>query len=160
MVLVLRRFVGFLVALLILFEEWGWLPLQALLARRARLPPLAWLEQRIAGLPPYPALAVLLVPALALLPLKLMALGLIAHGHTLMGLLLIASFKLAGTALIARLFVLTQPALLRLAWFARWYGRWLAWKTALLARVRASPMWHAASRMKRELRERWRQIRR
>jgi len=70
----LRRTVEFLLALLILFEEWGWEPLQAALARLGRLPPLAWIEGRVAALPPYAALAVFGLPALTLLPLKLMAL--------------------------------------------------------------------------------------
>ena len=35
------------VALVILFEEWGWEPLQRLMARLARLPLLAWLERRV-----------------------------------------------------------------------------------------------------------------
>jgi hypothetical protein len=45
---------------------------------------------------------------------------------------------------VARLFTLTQPALMRLAWFARLHGRWVPWKEALLARVRASAPWRLA----------------
>ena len=40
LVLGLRNLFSTALALVILFEEWGWLPLQALLARLARWPPL------------------------------------------------------------------------------------------------------------------------
>jgi hypothetical protein len=144
----LRNVFGALVALLILFEEWGWEPLQALLARLTRLPGLAWLERRIAALPPYAALAVFFVPALALLPLKLAALWIVGQGHAVLGLLLILGAKVVGTAVVARLFALTRPALMSLDWFARLYGRWLAWKERLLARVRASAVWAVARSVK------------
>jgi len=155
MMLWLRRFFGVFFALLILFEEWGWEPLQAMLGRIARLPPLAWLERRIAALPPYAALGCFVLPALLLLPVKLAALWLIAHGKTGLGLLVIAIAKLVGTAVLARLFALTRPALMRLAWFARWYARWASWKGFWIARVRASWAWRRARVAKRWLLRHW-----
>jgi len=140
------------VALVILFEEWGWAPLGRLLARLGRLPFFAMIERRIQALPPYASLAVFAVPFLALLPVKLLALWLIANERPLHGLAFILFAKLAGTALMARLFTLTQPALMRIGWFARYYGRWTAWKDALLARVRASPAWLAIGRAKAAVR--------
>jgi hypothetical protein len=145
-----------LLALLILFEEWGWESLQRLAARIARLPPLAWLERRIAALPPYGALTILLLPTLALLPVKIAALWLVGIGRAGLGLLLIVAAKLVGTALLAHLFQLTQPALMQLTWFARWYGRWTIWKAEVLARVRASWAWRTARVVKRRV-ARWRQ---
>ena len=47
------------------------------MAKLARLPLLAWVERRIAALPPWAAVARLRVPALALVPVKLLALFLI-----------------------------------------------------------------------------------
>jgi len=102
--------------------------------------------------PPWLALVLFCVPALALLPVKLLALWLIGEGHTLTGLAVILGAKLAGTAIVARLFNLTQPALMQLAWFARWYGRWTLWKARLLAQVRASAPWRMARVLKRTLR--------
>jgi hypothetical protein len=124
----LRRIAEALIALVILFEEWGWEPLQRAIAWIARLPPLAWLERRIATLPPYAALAVFALPTLLLLPVKLAALWLIGIGKAGLGVAVIVVAKIVGTALLARLFKLTQPALMRLAWFARWYARWTVWK--------------------------------
>src|ERR1700756_5237737 len=57
-----------LFALVIVFEEWGWVPLARLAAQLARLPGVAWVERRIAALPPRCALGVLFVPMLLLLP--------------------------------------------------------------------------------------------
>src|SRR4249920_3417786 len=51
-----------LLGLLILFEEWGWVPLARLLGAFSRLPFIAWLERRISALPPGLALLVFLVP--------------------------------------------------------------------------------------------------
>jgi hypothetical protein len=156
----LRRFFEALIALVILFEEWGWEPLQRALAWVARLPPLAWIERRIAALPPHAALAVFILPTLLLLPVKLAALWLIGIGQAALGLALILIAKLIGTALLARIFKLTQPALMQLAWFALWYGRWALWKAGIVARVRASWAWRVGRVIKRRVAmrvARWRQ---
>lgn len=150
------RLASWPLALLILFEEWGWEPLSAVLIRLAGWLGLQRLEQRIARLPPWPALALFVLPSAALLPVKLLALGLITHGHAFAGLLVIVLAKLLGTAVVARLFMLTQPALMQLAWFARLHGGWMRWKTALLARVRASWPWRLGRVLKRRIGRRWR----
>ena len=151
----LKSVVGWLLALLILFEEWGWEPLQHALAWVGRLPGLRWLEERIQRLPPYAALALFLLPTAMLLPVKLLALWFIAQGQVLSGTLVIVLAKLVGTALVARLFNLTRPALMQLAWFAQVYTRWTNWKERLLAQVRATWPWRLGRVMKRRLRQRW-----
>ncbi|MBA3771309.1 MAG: hypothetical protein H0X13_02115 [Ramlibacter sp.] len=149
-----------LIALVLLFEEWGWEPLSALVARLARLPFVAWLERHIASLPPWAAAAVFTAPALGLLPVKFLALFLIGKGYALLGVGVLLAAKLLGTALLARLFTLTQPALMRLAWFARWYPRWKTWKDGVFARVRASALWRAAAGRKARVRAWWQAFRR
>jgi hypothetical protein len=158
--LFLRRTFIVIAALVLLFEEWGWEPLAALLARLAKLPFFAWLERRIAALPPYAALATFFVPALMLLPIKIAALFFIAHGHGGLGLLVLLLAKLVGTAVLARLFALTQPTLMQLAWFARWYPRWKAWKDRVMDEVRRSPAWLAARRMKVSVAAQWSEFKR
>lgn len=144
-----------LLALLILFEEWGWEPLQRLVARLGRLPLLRQIEAFIAGLSPRAALAVFVLPTLLLLPVKLLALWLISQGHRLLGVAVILLAKLVGTAVVARLFTLTRPALMQMPWFAHGYGRWTAWKERVLAQVRASWAWRTARAVKRLARQRW-----
>jgi hypothetical protein len=154
------------IALFLLFEEWGWEPLAALLQRLARMPVWAWCERKITQLPPWGALLVLLVPAVALFPIKLLALLLLRHGQFVLGFTVLIAAKLIGTALVARLFQLTQPALMQFAWFAHWYPRWKAWKDRLMDYVRASAVWQLGKRFKarakdglRYARKLWHQIR-
>lgn len=129
------------VALVLLFEEWGWQPLLAAFRWLERFRIVARIEQAIAALPPYAALAVFVSPSAILLPVKLAGLWLLAHGQVLAAGLLLAAAKIASTALVARIFTLTRPALMRLSWFARLYGSFVPWKEALFARVRASFAW-------------------
>ena len=156
----LRTFFTALLAIVLLFEEWGWEPLAALLARLARLPLLAWIERRIQALPPWGAVLAFALPALGLLPVKLLALYFIGNGHSMLGLGVLLAAKLVGTALVARLFTLTQPALMQLPWFARWYPRWKNWKDGLIAQVRESSLWRAVRRLKLRARARWVLLRR
>ncbi|MCA1322528.1 hypothetical protein [Herbaspirillum sp. alder98] len=145
----------YLVALLLMLEEWLWEVTQAALAR---IPAWGWLvrlQQKVQQLPPYAALAVFLAPTLLLLPVKLLALLSIAHGHPGLGLLIIVSAKLMGTALVARVYALTRRSLLALAWFSRWHDKLLAFKDRMIAQLHASSGWRAAQRLALAVR-RWR----
>jgi hypothetical protein len=128
-------------ALLLLFYEWGWRPLADLLAKLSAFPLFARLEAWIKGLAPYPALALFAAPAVCLFPLKLFALYLFATGHPLLGVGLIAGAKIVGTAFVARIFVLTQPQLMQIAWFKAFHNRFIPWKDAMFAKIRASSVW-------------------
>ena len=156
----LKSLASWLLALVLLFEEWGWEPLQRALAAIGRLPGLRWIEGRIRALPPYAALALFLLPTLLLLPVKLLALWLIGQGKVVAGTVVIVAAKIVGTAIVARLFALTQPALMQLAWFASVYRRWAGWKDALLARVRASWAWRTARAARHRWKRRWQAWRR
>lgn len=140
------------VALIVLFEEWGWVPLARLMSQLARLPLVAWLERRVVALSPAVAFGVLFVPMLLLLPFKLGALWLIAGGRMASGVLLFVGAKIAGTGVFARLFMLTQPQLMRLAWFSFLYLRWVAWKDAMMGRVRATLPWRIMRALLRRVR--------
>ena len=142
-------------ALLILFEEWGWTPLARALGRLARWPAVGRLERRVASLGPRVALAVLFVPAIALLPIKIGALWLMGLGRVAIGLAVLVLAKFLGTAVVARLFQLTQPQLMRLRWFARLYGRWMAWKARVIASLVESPGWIAGQALVARLRAAW-----
>jgi hypothetical protein len=139
--MILRRVLEVLLALVVLFEEWGWRPLAALLARLGRWRPWAMLEGVIADLPPYLALGVFALPTLLFLPLKLAAFYLIAKGQAVAASALFIAAKVFGTALVARLFQLTQPALMRIPWFAWAYERFMPWKEAVFANIRATWAW-------------------
>jgi hypothetical protein len=143
-------------ALLFLFEDFLWAWLERLLGALARLRAVAWLEARIARLPPYPAMALFLVPVLLLLPAHLAALYLAARGRFAAALAIYVVVKLVGTAMLARLFVLCRPALLSLPWFARLCAWVLRAKTWLYAQVDAIPAWQATRRVLSRIKERLR----
>ena len=149
-----------LAALILVFEEWGWRPLTNAVARLARYQAWAKLELIIAGLPPYGALLALLLPTSILFPLKIAALWLLAKGHAISAAALLFGAKIASTGLIARIFILTKPALMQIGWFARAYERFVPWKEALLDWIRSSWPWRYGriikSRVKRAATAAWR----
>jgi hypothetical protein len=159
----LRWTLQVVLALLILLEEWGWRPLADLLGRLARWRPWARLETAIARLPPYAALIVFVLPSALLLPLKFLALFLIASGRFVLAGVLFAAAKVVATALVARLFMLTEPALLQIGWFAWLYDRFIPWKDALEDYVRSSYVWRVGrvwkARLRRMVRAQWRRWR-
>src|SRR5258708_8672118 len=110
-----------LAALWIFLEEWIWDAMQACMAWIGRLPGVRWCEARIARLPPYAALVAFLIPGAILVPFKLLAFWLIARGHVLLGLQVFVIAKIVGTAFLARIFALTNPALLTLPSLSRFY---------------------------------------
>jgi hypothetical protein len=151
------------VALIVLFEEWGWRPLADALAALARYKLWARLELFIAGLPPYAALVALAVPTSIFFPLKLVAVFLLAKGQALAASALFVLAKVASTAFIARIFMLTKPALMRIGWFAWAYGWFAAWRDSIFAWIRASWVWRYGRAIKARVRatvrrawERWR----
>ena len=149
-------------ALIVLFEEWGWRPLSDFIARLAKYAPVAAVERWIAGLPPYAALFAIALPTTLLLPLKFVAVWLLANNHFATATLLFLGAKLASTALIARVFILAKPALMRIAWFARAYDWFVPWKDALFAQIRASWVWRygrmVKTRIKLELGRAWARV--
>ena len=130
-----------LLALILLFEEWGWQPLVRAFGWIARWRPIAMAEAALARLPPYGALAAFVLPAAVLFPFKLLALYLLAHGAPMSAAGVFVAAKIVGTGLVGRIYLLTKPQLMRIGWFARGYLLFMPWKEALLARVRASWAW-------------------
>jgi hypothetical protein len=136
------------IAVLFLVEAWLWRRLSALLGRAVAaigLPRLkARLAARIERLPPPAALLLFVVPALSLLPVKLLGLWMLAHGHWLVAVATLLLAKLAGVGVTAFIFQATRPRLLRMRWFRWVHGRVqvvLAWAhrqiDPMKARVRA-----------------------
>jgi len=156
----LRTALQVLLALLILLEEWGWRPLAELVGRLTRWRPWARLEYAIARLPPYAALPVFVLPSALLLPLKFLAAFLVARGQLVLAALLFAGAKVGATALVARLYMLTEPALLQIEWFAWVHDRFVPWKEALVEYVHTTYVWRVArvwkERVKRMARAQWR----
>ena len=110
-------------AIVFLIEEaiWDWTA-----ARMAQFGAVRFVhavERRIAAQPPRWALFTFLLPSLILIPAKLIGLHAIATGHWFIGSSVFVLAKIAGMALFSRIFNLTRPALMQLAWFARLYAK-------------------------------------
>ena len=153
----------YLAAIFLLIEEWLWATGARAMQVVARFPPLHALEARIQRLPPWWALAVFVLPAVLLFPVKLLALLAIARGHAFSGIGVIVAAKLGGAAAVARLYTLTRPTLLSLPWFARWHGRFMEVKDRWIARLQSTRAWRRVSRLSNSLgrarRAWWRRLR-
>ena len=149
----------YVVALLLLAEQWLWETGSRAAAGMAAWPPFHALESLMRRLPPWAALLAFALPGLLLFPIKLLALMAIAHGHPLAGVAVFVVAKLGGAMVVARIYVLTLPSLLALVWFARWHNRFIMFKDQLIARLRASPMYSQARRTLSSLRRSLRRMR-
>jgi hypothetical protein len=134
----------FLAAIIVLLEDWLWDDLLRLAAALGRLPVFRQIEAFIVGLPPYGALAMFATPSLLLIPVKLTALWFIGHGQPALGFLTAAAAKVAGTALVARIFTLTKPKLLGINWFAWWHDRFVTFKAKVYAFIKTTKIYQAA----------------
>src|SRR5437879_12808537 len=134
------------VALLFLIEGWLWNRLKQVMALLALLPGLRRLERCISVLPPAWAAVVFRAPSTLILPIKLFAVKMIATGHFLGGAGVILAAKIAATALFARVFVLTRPALMRVRWFVRFHPAVLRWRVWGHRQVADHPIWRAGQR--------------
>ncbi|MCG5241716.1 hypothetical protein [Azospirillum doebereinerae] len=119
-----------------------------------RLPVFGRVAGWAAGLRPYPALLLVLLPLAILEPAKPVAAWLFATGRPWPALLVLGGAELVKLTLVERLFHLTRPKLLTIPWFAWIYARavrGLDWLKAL-------PPWQAVRRAARRLREAGRRV--
>ncbi|MEO6724535.1 MAG: hypothetical protein ABIP14_04470 [Blastocatellia bacterium] len=150
----------FVAAIVILLEDWLWDDLQRLAATIGRLPIFRQIEALIVSLSPYASLAVFAAPTLLLLPVKLAALWLISHGQAWLGLLTVIAAKIVGTAMVARIYQLTAPKLLLIAWFARLHARFVSFKARVYHAIKSTKIYQRAHGQYSQVREgfrRWRQ---
>lgn len=139
-------------ALLLMLEEWCWDLGLALVRQVSGWPPFKLIDSHIAALSPYPALCLFVLPALLLLPVKLLALFAIGSGYPVTGVAVFVIAKIGGAALVARVYFLTRPALLTLPWFARWHNRFIAIKDDWMGRLRATAFYRRAGLMSHQVR--------
>ncbi len=137
-----------LAALIFLIEEaiWDWTA--AFMARLGALRAVHAVEKHIAALPARWAFVAFILPSTIFVPAKLLGLHAIAAGHWLLGSGIFLFAKVAGFALFSRIFNLTRPTLMQLAWFARMY----AWVMHYRNRIHAFlDSWQAYQRVKARL---------
>lgn len=140
----LIRAFWFALALIFLFESWLWDHVKDWLRALGRLLGVErfepWLIALVARLPPQMTLVLFAVPAVAIFPFKLMALGLIATGHVVAGVIAIFLAKTLALGVTSFLFDICRDKLLEMAWFGRFYSLVLdarSWASALVAPYKA-----------------------
>jgi hypothetical protein len=142
-----------LAALFMFVEEWLWVHVTTFTAWVARLPIFRRIEAVLATLPPYGALAILVLPGMLLFPIKFAALYYMAHGHAAAGIGVIIAAKLIGTAVVARMFAVCNKALMQIGWLQRLVNGIVSAKNWLYSRIKAMPAWGYAVQLKNRVRE-------
>ncbi|MDR3440440.1 hypothetical protein [Telmatospirillum sp.] len=133
-------------AVVFLFEEVLWAWVAVLAATVGRWAPIARIEAAIGRLPPYLAMLLFILPWAIILPVKLLALWLLATGHVLTGAGLFAGGELFGVGFLARIYVLCRPSLSTLAWFVRLEGWALAASAWAHAKLNKIAVWRETLR--------------
>ncbi len=153
---ILRLLLLALAAVWFFVEEIGWRPLARWLGRFSAWGPWARCEAWMTQLPPRPALLLFLLPVLLLLPVKLLALGLMHNGHPITGVIVIIAAKLVGTAVGGRIFLLLRPKLMQIRRFSRTIARWRLTRREVRWAFRTSLDWRALQASFRATVRRWR----
>jgi len=109
----------FVAAVVLLFEEWLWEKSTAVAARLGRLPLLSSLESWVRRRERWGALALFIAPVVVLYPFKALALYAMANGDVAVGVSAFILAKLAATAVFARLYQLTEHAIIKFYWVRR-----------------------------------------
>lgn len=132
-----------LATLVYVVEEWLWETLMNAMTALGRIPGIRVIESWIARLPPAGAALFFVLPTSLALPVKLIALHLMATGQLVRGALVIVAAKILATALFARIYVLTQPALMRVQWFVALRAAVLRWRDWTYGQIEAHALWRA-----------------
>ena len=112
-------------AVVLLFEEWFWDRSTAAFERVGRLPVLHAVETWTRARPRGQALALFVVPLVVIYPCKMLALLAVGTGYVVAGVAAFVLAKLLATALFARLYQLTEPAIMQFGWVRRGRDRFL-----------------------------------
>jgi hypothetical protein len=117
------------------------------MAAIAKWPPVARLEAWLRGLPPWGALLAFIAPSLLVIPIKLSAVWFAFHHHYGLSALSLVIGKMLATALVARLYQVLRPTLVKMPWYLRAETWVFGWRDRLYAFVRALPAWQRAKAM-------------
>ena len=138
-------------AAVLLFEEWFWARSTHAIARFAVITHLTAVGDWIRRRPPIQALALFIVPVLAIYPFKVLALMALARGDVALGSAAFVGAKLVATAVFARLYELTEPAIIRFKWIRIGRDAFLRARAFIHAWLEAqAPYRHARAMIRRQ----------
>lgn len=152
-----------LAAIWMMFEDWVWDSILAVMERVRRLKTVGRFEAFLARQNQYVLLSLFIFPFLIMVPAKLFGLYLIANGKVLRGVSIFVVAKVMITAFITRLFIISKDKLLLITSFAGFYHWFLDKKEWLYSELRKMPAWQTAAegikKFRRRLRMKIRQLR-
>jgi len=148
----ISRFIFIVLASLwIMFEEWVWDSIMAVMEKIGRLKIVNRFENLLVKQNPYILLSLFLFPFLIMIPAKIYGLYLVAEGKILRGVLIFVLAKGFITAVVTRLFIVSKEKLMRIQTFASSYYWIKEKKDWLYAELNKFPAWQAARRSVAEL---------
>ena len=140
----------FVAAAVLLFEEWLWDHSTAIAKRLGRLPLLALLEAWIRRRSQYQAMALFVLPVIVVYPLKAVALYAMTRGYVTVGVSSFVLAKILATAVFARLFQLTEPAITKIRWVRHARDAFLKWRAFMHRWLNSQPAYRNARAMIRD----------
>jgi hypothetical protein len=158
-----RFFFIILAAFWVMFEEWVWDNIMAVMEKIGRLKIINRFDVFLVKLNPYLLLSLFLLPFFIMIPAKIYGLYLIADGKAVKGILVFVLAKGLITAVITRLFFVTKDKLMQIKTFAASYFWIKEKKEWLYAELNKLPAWQAAKRhvaeLKRSIKDQFRSLR-
>jgi len=139
-----RLIIIFLAAIWMMFEDWVWDNILAVMERVGRLKAVVHVEAFIAKQSPYLLLSLFLFPFLIMVPAKIYGLYLIANGKILRGVAIFIAAKVLITALVTRLFTISKEKLLMIKPYAVFYHWFQDKKEWLYSELHKLPAWQTA----------------
>ncbi len=149
----------FVLALFIIFQEWIWNSVKPILEYFSRFRIIQKIEAWICTLGPYPSIALFLVPFSATHIIEFWALGLTATGHVYLGFIIYGVSKFGGFMVLTRIFTLTRPKLMTVAWFKSSYDWFIEKKDLLHEKLEEMGVWKKIKKARLVLKLKYRSLR-
>jgi hypothetical protein len=130
-------------AIWLFFEDWVWDNIVALMHIVGRLKIINRFERFLARQNQYLLLTLFTLPFLMVIPAKVYGLYLIADGKVIRGITIFLIAEVLITALVTRLFIISNNKLLQIKAFAAFYYWFKDKKEWLYSEVRKLPAWQA-----------------
>ncbi len=150
---VIRIILIVLASLWMLFEDWVWDSILAVMEKVGRLKVVRTFETFLGRQNKYLLLSLFVFPFFIMIPAKLFGIYLIAKGMVIRGISIFVIAKAIITALVTRLFVISKDKLLLIKSFAAFYFWMTEKKEWLQAEVRKLRAWQLAREFIRKLKD-------
>lgn len=110
---------------ILLFEEFVWFSLLALMTKIGHLPVFKQIEAWMGGLGKWGSLGLFVLPGAALFPVKIFAMWLMGANHPVLGAATFVLAKIVGTALFARIYTIAEPKVMQFERLRKWRDAFL-----------------------------------